>query len=676
MTFNLKEIFMQRLLLIPVVAMLLSFTAVYSQSLTVEPYGVSPGAIVADTVGNPGYLGIKDRISTGLHNVGVEAKVYMIARMSGSALMSPVWTLYEKPGSSATELSASTEVDTSSEIVTFVPDKAGTYRISVTDGAEGDTIVFNAGTYKGVEDNCKLCHNGGVSQNYQPWSMTGHATMMDRGLDGEVSSHYGESCISCHSVGYDTLATNDGFDDFDFVFPSVLKAGVADSLRGVYPDAMARANIQCESCHGPGSAHMGNVSDAKIDVSVQVDVCASCHDDANHHVFPEQWAVSVHADLPRKETRTNCAPCHNGKGFIEWVDGGKAALTENIDANYNITCASCHDPHDATNEHQLRTVDATLPNGVEVTEGGNGKLCMNCHNSRRDASTYIAQQLASGRVPEPHHGPQAEMLTTENVYTFGLDLGSSPHLQATENGCVDCHMFSQDVHDANGNLVTAGMHSFAMVDQQGVDNVAACEQCHAPFGDNFSDKKYYLDGNADHDGNGVADGLQIEVEGLLDTLYSVLPQDSTGELVADSTTSVDVGAAMYNYYFVEEDKSMGVHNPRFAVKLLQASIDAVRGVNSVETRGFKAVSYELSQNYPNPFNPTTQIDFGIKKAGKVQIRVYDMLGREVATLVDKDMSAGKHTVTFDASNLATGVYIYRIVAGNEFTAVKKMVLIR
>ena len=117
---------MQKLILILVVAILLSFTAVYSQSLTVEPYGVSPGAILADTVGNPGYLGIKDRSSTGLHNVGVEAKVYMIARMSGSALMSPVWTLYEKPGGSATELSASTEVDSSSEIVTFIPDMAGT----------------------------------------------------------------------------------------------------------------------------------------------------------------------------------------------------------------------------------------------------------------------------------------------------------------------------------------------------------------------------------------------------------------------------------------------------------------------------------------------------------------------------------------------------------------------
>ncbi len=101
-----------------------------------------------------------------------------------------------------------------------------------------------------------------------------------------------------------------------------------------------------------------------------------------------------------------------------------------------------------------------------------------------------------------------------------------------------------------------------------------------------------------------------------------------------------------------------------------------RGVSSVDTRGFTPVEFELSQNYPNPFNPTTKIDFGIRKAGKVQVKVYDMLGREVATLVDKNMNPGKHTVQFDATNLASGVYIYRIMASGEFTAVKKMVLIR
>ncbi len=671
---------MQRIILLLTLTVVLSITPVFSQSLTVEPYGVSPAAAKADTAGDPGYLGIKDRLATGLNNVGVETKVYLIAKMDGASLTAPAWTMYAKPGGSTAELSASTEVDSSSEIVTFIPDLAGTYRISVIDGTAGDTVVINAAKFMGVEDNCKLCHNGAASDHYEPWSGTGHATFLKRGLDGENGAYYGESCISCHTVGFDTLAANDGFDDFDFVFPAVKKPGVADSLAGVYPDAMKRANIQCESCHGPGSRHMGNVTDERMDVSIQPDVCATCHDDDHYHVYPSQWAVSNHANLNRQSTSTGCY-CHNGMGFIMWVDEGKpGSISESPDALYDVTCAACHDPHDATNENQLRTVEATLPNGDEITQGGKGKLCMNCHNSRRIATDRIASDLGRDRAPEPHHGPQAEMLTTLNIETFGLALPTSPHLQATENSCVDCHMYEQGSHGEHdpetGVLTTAGMHSFAMVSQAGVDNVEACSPCHAAFGEDFGDKKFYLNGNADHDGNGIVEGLQHEVHGLLDTLHAVLPHDEDGDFVVDSTTSYTVGAAMYNYYFVEEDKSFGIHNPAFTVSLLQASIDAVRGVSSVETRGFTPVEYTLSQNYPNPFNPTTKINFSIQKAGKVQLKVYDMLGREVATLVDKDMNAGQHTVQFDASNLASGVYIYRIQASQEFSAVKKMVLIR
>jgi hypothetical protein len=85
--------------------------------------------------------------------------------------------------------------------------------------------------------------------------------------------------------------------------------------------------------------------------------------------------------------------------------------------------------------------------------------------------------------------------------------------------------------------------------------------------------------------------------------------------------------------------------------------------------------YVLEQNYPNPFNPTTTFKFSLPKEGYVEIILYDITGREVANLVSDPFKAGTYTVTFDGTNLSSGVYFYRIVSG-DFTDAKKMVLIK
>ena len=87
------------------------------------------------------------------------------------------------------------------------------------------------------------------------------------------------------------------------------------------------------------------------------------------------------------------------------------------------------------------------------------------------------------------------------------------------------------------------------------------------------------------------------------------------------------------------------------------------------------VSFNLNQNYPNPFNPATKIEFTLPQSDFVVLKVYDILGEEVATIVNDKLQAGKHTYQFDGSNRASGVYLYRITAG-EFNQVKKMILIK
>jgi len=85
--------------------------------------------------------------------------------------------------------------------------------------------------------------------------------------------------------------------------------------------------------------------------------------------------------------------------------------------------------------------------------------------------------------------------------------------------------------------------------------------------------------------------------------------------------------------------------------------------------------YSLSQNFPNPFNPNTVINYQISAYSHVALKVYDILGNEVKTLVDKDKPAGKYSIIFDASKLSSGVYFYKLDAGN-FTSVKKMILLK
>jgi hypothetical protein len=85
--------------------------------------------------------------------------------------------------------------------------------------------------------------------------------------------------------------------------------------------------------------------------------------------------------------------------------------------------------------------------------------------------------------------------------------------------------------------------------------------------------------------------------------------------------------------------------------------------------------FSLSQNYPNPFNPATMIEYTIAKADKVELKVYDLLGREVSTLVNTVQNPGSYNVTFNAVNLSTGVYFYKLTTGS-FTDIKKMMLIK
>lgn len=114
-------------------------------------------------------------------------------------------------------------------------------------------------------------------------------------------------------------------------------------------------------------------------------------------------------------------------------------------------------------------------------------------------------------------------------------------------------------------------------------------------------------------------------------------------------------------------------DPMFGYRLVVTPVGKM--VANEETTNHNPSVFKLNQNYPNPFNPNTVISYQLPVNSEVSLKVFDMLGREVATLVDGRRSAGTHQVSFNASNLASGMYVYRLVVG-DFVSTKTMMLIK
>jgi len=149
-------------------------------------------------------------------------------------------------------------------------------------------------------------------------------------------------------------------------------------------------------------------------------------------------------------------------------------------------------------------------------------------------------------------------------------------------------------------------------------------------------------------------------------------------LTFPSGTSVTITAVPDSgYQFVEwQGDVTGTDNPATITVSGKKDVTAIfESVTDVESEINQPLEYSLNQNYPNPFNPSTTISFSLKQKGLTSLVIYDALGRKIATLVDGEMNAGSHKISFDASNIATGLYFYQIKSGN-FTATKKMMLLK
>jgi hypothetical protein len=495
------------------------------------------------------------------------------------------------------------------------PDVRGEYTVTVSiqTASSGNTNLtqnITAGNYMGV-NTCALCHSGGqVAPNTMtPWLGTLHATKFTRGINGQEGTNYSVNDVPFHTVGYDphTNAVNDGFDDIarqqGWTFPTTLNTNNWNAMPAALKNV---ANIQCENCHGPGSEHAFSLGRTNlISKSFIAGNCAQCHDnkdDSSVGIKVAEWNNSKHAVSTRTPSgagREACVRCHTASGFAGFTANAGSTNANVPKTVYEaITCAACHDPHDATNPHQLRAVNIyTLPEGTTVTNVGLGALCMTCHHSRNgEANQNIANYKlglptwAGGSTFGVHDSTAGDMVEGVNAITYGKVIPSGSHSATIANVCVGCHM--QPVAPTHPAFTKAGGHTYSMtynVVNGGVTNtvdlVDVCVKCHGPIEDfNFARK--------DYDGDGVIEGVQTEVQNLLNQLSRLLPNSTyraDGNYVADGLvktigrTSIQTNwptrflQAAWNWQFVSVEGSYGVHNAPYAVGVLKASVADLTG---------------------------------------------------------------------------------------------------
>ena len=294
-----------------------------------------------------------------------------------------------------------------------------------------------------------------------------------------------------------------------------------------------------------------------IDGATGTTECASCHNIATTEQVHASYLFSGHANGSRLYDRESCSQCHSSEGYISYIETGMVPA-EGFSAS-NINCITCHGKHTSFDfeedgyDYALRNINAVNL----ITEGwqdysidfnGTANNCTTCHQSRRVMETEISEDgtmVAVGRRYGPHHGPQSNFLEgiqgQELMGSTEYPLpGSAAHRTGTS--CTSCHM-----GETSGEI--DGNHTWIPTPNE-------CSKCHS--------------NGIPEEVGGLAEDMDVLLTQLLD--IGILAFDEDGELgpVTGDYPILQAQAA-WNYLYVVEDQSMGIHNPSYARALVKVS---------------------------------------------------------------------------------------------------------
>lgn len=278
--------------------------------------------------------------------------------------------------------------------------------------------------------------------------------------------------------------------------------------------------------------------------------CKDCHDDSALITSKQtSWSTSTHGDGTAYDYaggRSGCTGCHSGNGFSAMIAAGQNP-TEVESASSEPTrqdCRACHQIHTSYtgDDWALATTDAVemYPYEGDTYDGGEGNLCVNCHVSRHWFEEYVDGDTAEVTSSHwgAHHGPQSDMLLGRTGAE--VDGNASAHYSIVGDTCVACHLGEDD------------NHSFA-------PEADACQSCHS--------------GADSLDVNGVQTEVQDKLDQLEEDLIGAGMLTEDGSPV-EGTYEKDKAAALWNWLYVEEENSLGVHNPSFTNDMLDAGLEA------------------------------------------------------------------------------------------------------